>query len=143
MYLKLIKIFLRFSVSISFLSAVADRLGFWNVEISVWGNWNSFLEYTQLINPWITSTLISPIGTIVTIAEVVLSFFLLIGFKTELVAKLSGILLLAFAISMTASTGIKGVLDYSVLTAASGAFALSMLKKKYFEIDLLIQKYMN
>lgn len=50
---KLIKLFLRFAISIGFLSAVADRFGLWSKEVSVWGNWNSFLEYTQLINPWI------------------------------------------------------------------------------------------
>jgi thiosulfate dehydrogenase [quinone] large subunit len=44
-----IKLFLRSAISIGFLSAIADRFGFWNIEVSAWGDWNSFLDYTQLI----------------------------------------------------------------------------------------------
>ena len=115
---KLTKLFLRLAISVGFLSAVTDRFGLWNKEISAWGNWNSFLEYT----------------------EIVFALCLLVGFKTELFAKLSGILLLIFALSMTFSTGIKGVFDFSVFTASAGAFALSLLKGKYMELDNLISK---
>ena len=105
---KLIKLFLRFAISIGFLSAVADRFGLWSKEVSVWGNWNSFLEYTQLINPWIPDSVIPTIGIIATAAEIIFAIFLISGFKTEFFAKLSGFLLLIFALSMTFSTGIKG-----------------------------------
>lgn len=133
----LIKLFLRFAISASFLSAVADRFGYWSKEISVWGNWNSFLEYTALLNPWFPASFISPLAIIATAAEVIFAFCLLIGLKTELVAKLSGILLLVFALSMTLSTGIKGAFDYSVFTASAAAFALSLMKEKYLEVDKL------
>jgi len=68
---------------------------------------------------------------------------LIIGFKTELFAKWSGFLLLLFALSMTFSTGIKGALDFSVFTASAGAFALSLMKEKYMELDSLIAKGNN
>lgn len=136
----LIKLFLRLAISAGFLSAVADRFGWWGKEVSVWGNWNAFLEYTQLINPWIPDSLIPTIGIVATAAEVIFALFLIVGFKTELIAKLSGILLLVFALSMTFSTGIKGALDFSVFTASAGAFALSLFKEKYLEVDLLISK---
>lgn len=135
---RIIKLFLRFSISISFLSAVADRFGWWNEGVSAWGNWNSFLEYTQFINPWFPSSMIPAIGFIATAAEIIFAVFLLVGFKTELFAKLSGFLLLIFALSMTFSTGIKGALDYSVLSASAAAFALSLMKEKYLELDSLI-----
>ena len=93
-----------------------------------WGNWNSFLEYTQIINPWFPSSIISTIGITATTAEIVFALCLLLGYKTELFAKLSGFLLLIFAISMALSTGIKGVFDFSVLSASAGAFALSTIK---------------
>lgn len=137
---KAIKLLLRFAVSAGFLSAVADRLGFWNKEVSAWGNWDSFLKYTQVINPWMPNSLIPAIGAIATGAEILFAVFLIIGFKTELFGKLSGILLLLFALSMSLSTGIKGVLDYSVLTASAGAFAISIVKGKYLELDNLISK---
>ncbi|CAL1518584.1 DoxX family protein [Chitinophaga sp. MM2321] len=110
---KAIKLFLRFAISIGFLSAVADRFGMLNKEISVWGNWDNFLDYTRLIIPWIPNSLIPIMGATATAAEIVFAIFLIIGFKTELFAKLSGFLLLIFALSMTFSTGIKGAFDYS------------------------------
>lgn len=137
---RLIKLFLRLSISAGFISAVADRFGWWDSSFSVWGNWSSFIEYTRLINPWFPSELISAIGVIATVAEIVLALFLLLGFKTELCAKLSGFLLLVFGLSMTFSTGIKGAFDYSVFSASAGAFALSLLKEKYLEIDNLLSK---
>jgi len=137
---RLIKLFLRFSISLSFLSAVADRFGWWSADVSVWGNWNSFLDYTRLINPWLPDGLISIAGVLATGAEIVFGFFLLIGLRTEFIARLSGFLLLAFGLSMTFSTGIKGAFDYSVFSASAAAFALSLMKEKYFEIDSFISK---
>jgi len=54
---------------------------------------------------------------------------LLLGYKTEFFAKLSGCLLLLFALSMSFSTGIKGAFDYSVFTSAAAAFSLSLMKE--------------
>jgi len=137
---KSVKIFLRLTLSISFLSAVADRFGLWSKEVSVWGNWENFVEYTKVLNPLIPESLINPVGIIATAAEVIFPVFLLLGFKTELFARLSGYLLLLFALSMTFSTGIKGALDYSVFTSAAAAFALSLMKEKYLEVDVILIK---
>jgi hypothetical protein len=46
-----IKLFLRLALSFSFLSAVADRFGWWLAQITVWGNWENFVAYTQVIDP--------------------------------------------------------------------------------------------
>ena len=135
---KAIKLFLRLALSFGFLSAVADRFGIWSKEVSVWGNWQNFSDYTKLINPWLPDSIIPAIGALATAAEIIFAIFLIIGFKTELFAKLSGFLLLLFALSMTFSTGIKGVFDYSVFSASAGAFALSLMKEKYLEVDNLI-----
>lgn len=132
-----IKTFLRASISLSFLSAVADRFGIWSNNISVWGNWNNFLIYTQSLIPWLYISFIPYIAIIATIAEIIFSLALLLGFKTALFAKLSAYLLLFFAIAMISSTGFKGVFDYSVLTASAAAFSLSSIKDKFFEIDSL------
>ncbi len=95
---KITKLFLRLAISVGFLSAVADRFGWWNEKVSVWGNWNSFLKYTQLINPWIPNSLIPTIGIIATTAEIIFAIFLITGFKTEFFARLTGFLLLLFAL---------------------------------------------
>jgi len=137
---KLIKLFLRLAISFGFLSAVADRFGLWNKEVSFWGNWDNFVSYTQILNPYIPGSLISPVAILATAAEIIFAIALIIGFKTELFAKLSGYLLLLFALAMILSTGIKGVFDYSVLTGSAGAFALSLMKEKYLELDLVLKK---
>ncbi|WP_215223031.1 DoxX family membrane protein [Echinicola shivajiensis] len=137
---KAIKLFLRFAIALSFLSAVADRFGIWPEEISVWANWKNFLSYTKLINPWFPDAIIPAIAILATMAEIILGLCLIIGFKTKLVAKMSGFLLLIFALSMTFSTGIKGAFDYSVFSASAGAFALSLMKEKYLELDNLINR---
>jgi thiosulfate dehydrogenase (quinone) large subunit len=137
---KIIKLFLRLAIAFGFLSAVADRFGLWNKEVSAWGNWESFVSYTQILNPYIPGALISSVAVLATAAEITFAICLIIGFKTEFYAKLSGYLLLLFALAMIFSTGIKGVFDYSVLTASAGAFTLSLLKEKYLELDLVLNK---
>lgn len=108
--------------------------------MSAWGNWDSFLKYTQKINPWVPEALIPFLGATATAAEVFFALCLIVGFKTEWFARLSGYLLLLFALSMTFSTGIKGVFDASVFSASAGAFALSLMKEKYFELDNVIPR---
>lgn len=137
---KYIKLFLRATIAIGFLSAVADRFGLYSKEVSAWGNWQTFVEYTQQMNPWFPDSIIPAIAFSATILEIVFAMCLLIGFKTELTAKLSGFLLLLFGISMTFAFGIKPALDYSVFGVAAAAFALSTMKNKYLELDLISQK---
>ncbi len=136
----ILKLFLRLAIAVSFLSAVADRFGLWGQERSVWGNWNSFLDYTRLINPWFPDALIETVGSLATGLEVVFAACLLVGYRTETVAKLSGFLLLTFGLSMSLSTGIKGALDYSVFTASAAAFSLGTMNNKYFEIDTILAR---
>lgn len=128
------KLFLRLAIAAGFLSAVADRFGLWPQAQSLWGNWNNFVNYTQTLNPWLPGKMVSILAIIVTVLEIAFAIFLLIGFKTSLFAKLSGFMLLLFALAMTYSLGIKAPLDYSVYIASGAAFALSTLKEKYLEI---------
>ncbi|WP_299315074.1 DoxX family protein [uncultured Aquimarina sp.] len=140
MKINFIKLFLRVSISIGFISAVADRFGFWSKEKSAWGTWESFLEYTKLLNPWASEFMINSLGIVATFLEILLAVFLFIGFKTSLAAKVSGFLLLIFGVAMTITLGIKGPLDYSVFSASAAAFGLSLIKEQYLEIDLLFGK---
>jgi uncharacterized membrane protein YphA (DoxX/SURF4 family) len=132
---KITKLFLRLALAAGFLSAVADRFGLWPKEISSWGNWDSFLVYTQSINPWFPESLIPAMGIIATAAEIIFAVCLIVGFKTKLFAQLSGILLLLFALSMTFSIGVKSALNFSVFTASAAAFALSLMKTKFLELS--------
>lgn len=138
MEVRIIKLFLRLSLAAGMLSAVADRFGIWPEEVSAWGDWSAFVEYTMSINPWFPESIIPAIAAIATAAETIFSLCLLIGYKTELFAKLTGWLLLLFAFAMSYSIGIKAPLDYSVFAASGAAFALSLLKEKFCEIDAFL-----
>lgn len=140
MSIKIIKLFLRLSVGAGFLSAVADRFGMWPADVSAWGNWQSFLDYTQTINPWAPAAIIPVLGITATALETLFGVALITGFKTKSVAILSGWLLLFFALAMTFSKSIKAPLDASVYAASAAAFALSLLKEKFLEIDMLWKK---
>ncbi len=135
MNIKVLKTFLRIALASAFLSAVADRFGLWPQEISSWGNWDAFISYTAVLNPWFPQSLVPVVGIVATVAEVVLAFALIIGVKTELSAQISGYLLLLFGLSMAITGGIKGPLDYSVFSASAAAFSLGFIKVKYLELD--------
>ncbi len=137
---KALKLFLRLGIGAAFLSACADRFGMWPEAVSAWGNMDSFINYTQQLVPWAPDAWVPAMGWIATLAEVLLGIFLIVGFKTELSAKLSGVLLLIFAASMFFFLNPKSPLDYSVFAASGAAFALGLMKEKYLEVDIGLQK---
>ncbi len=121
---------LKLTLAAAFLSAVADRFGMWGASGSsgvAWGNMDSFIGYTAILNPWAPKFLIPSIGWLATILEICSAILLLTPFKTKEIAFLSGILLFLFGSSMAITGGLKGVLDYSVFSASFAAFALSLI----------------
>ncbi len=120
-------VFLRYALAASYLSAVADRFGLWGNAGDpgvVWGNFNSFLEYTQFLNPWASASISNFLGYLATGAEVILALLFMSGVKLKLTSLASFSLLMIFALSMTFTSGIKGAFDYSVFTAAAGSLLL-------------------
>ena len=134
---RIVKLFLRFAIAAGFLSAVGDRFGLWHYHLA-WGNWDTFEKYVSVLNPWAPQILIPLLSLLSTVAEILFALCLLIGFKTSLFARLSGLLLLIFALSMTFTTGIKAAFDASVFAASAGAFSLGLIREKWLEIDSLI-----
>jgi len=123
---------IRYALALTFLSAVADRFGLWGAPGGVnvaWGNYSNFLEYTALLNPWASKTLIPIIGGIATCLETVFAIALIIGFRIKETSLGCAILLLMFAVSMTLTLGIKAPLDYSVFSACAAAFLLYSINK--------------
>ena len=121
-------LFARIAIALSFLSAVADRIGLWTPllgsENVTWGNMTSFIAYTGTLVPWAPQQILPLLGWGVTIAEVVLGVLLIIGYEKRIVALLSGLLLLSFAFSMMFFSSFKAPLDYSVFSAAACSFLL-------------------
>jgi len=117
----------RFALAAGFLSAVADRFGFWGApgEGNVaWGSWSNFLDYTALLNPLAPERFVPVLGGVATLLEIVLAIGLIIGKRTKIFALGSAVLLLVFALSMTFTLGIKSPLDYSVFSASGAALLL-------------------
>jgi len=135
--------FLRFGLAAGFLSSVADRLGLWGPQgrhgswTVGWGDMAHFIPAVAAINPWFPNACIPFVAWTATIAEIVLGILLLIGFQTRWASRLSGCLLLAFALGMTAGRGVKFVLDYSVLAACGGAFMLATAERYAWSLDAL------
>ncbi len=119
----------RIALGIGFLSAVADRFGFWGPPGATnvaWGGFTNFLRSTAKLNPYAPATAIPFLGWIVTVCETALGIALIAGFATRVVAALSGVLLLAFALGMSIGTGVKSAFDASVFAASAAAFLLAL-----------------
>lgn len=137
--LKLPQLFLRLAISVTMLSAVADRFGFWG-DNSAWGNWESFEKYTRQLTFFLPETLSTFSAYAATFLEILFPLMLILGFKTKIAAYGTGILLLVFALSMSIALGIKAPLDYSVWVGSAAAFLLATQKEFYFSIDTLTKK---
>ncbi|MCD0454973.1 DoxX family protein [Chryseobacterium sp. LC2016-27] len=137
--LKLPQLFLRLAISVTMLSAVADRFGFWG-ENSAWGNWENFEKYTRQLTFFLPETLSTFSAYTATFLEILFPLMLILGFKTRIAAYGTGILLLVFALSMSIALGIKAPLDYSVWVGSAAAFLLAIQKEFYFSIDTLTKK---
>ena len=121
-------VFLRFALGAAFLTAVTDRLGIWGPSGTAnvaWGDMSHFMAYAAKLNPWFPKTVIPTLAWFVTVAETSLGAALILGYQTRRAAQLSGWLLLAFGIGMTAGTGIKSALR-AFLLATSPEYPLSI-----------------
>lgn len=135
------QLFLRIALSISFLSAVADRFGIWGnagTPLVVWGNWQNFINYSNSVNSFVSPQIGKVLAIIASTFEILIAIYLIIGYKTRSAAIVSGLLLSGFALAMTISFGIKPPLDYSVWTGAAASFLLSTIAGYEFSIDSLI-----
>lgn len=134
---------LRVGLGLGFLSAVADRFGLWgtfgqpNVE---WGNYSRFLDYTHSLNWYWPAGMIPVLGAVATGAEILFGLLVLVGWHTRVAARLSGLLLIVFATSMTIASGPKSVLNYAVLTGIGGSFLLANCKIFPFSVDELLSR---
>ncbi len=122
-------LFARLALAASFLSAVADRFGFWGPHGSAhaaWGDFSHFVAYTTKLTWYLPATFSLVLAWVATAAEFVLGLWLITGVYLKAAATLSAALLLLFAISMTLASGIKAPLDYSVFSAAAAAMLLAI-----------------
>ena len=133
-------VFLRLALGVSFLSAVAGRFGLWGAfgQPSVsWGSFARFVAYTGKLNWFLPEALIPALAITATCAEALLGLCLVIGWRTRSAALMSGVLLILFGVTMAVALGVKAPLDFSVFSAAGGAFLLATCTEFPFGVDKL------
>ena len=141
-FAKFSSVFLRLALGISFLSAVADRFGIWGVygqRNVAWGNYARFVDYSAKLDWFLPAAMIPAVALIDTAAEALFGLLLVLGWKTRITTFLSGVLLTAFALAMTVALGAKAPLNFSVFSAAGGAFLLAASSKFPFSLGNLLR----
>jgi len=137
-------VFVRLALGVSFLSAVADRFGLWGVSgqpnVS-WGNYAGFVDYTAKLNWFLPAAMVPALAMVATAAETLFGLLLVLGWRTRLVALLSGALLTTFGLAMTVALGVKAPLNFSVFSAAGGALLLAEHADVPFSVDELLRRH--
>jgi uncharacterized membrane protein YphA (DoxX/SURF4 family) len=126
--IRVVRIALRLSLAAGFLSAVADRFGWWApFGQGSWGSMGSFADYTHQLVPFASGWLLTVIVWAATATEATLGVLLLTGWRPKLVGAATCLTLIIFGTAMAVSLGMESPLSYSVFSAASAAAAYAIL----------------
>ncbi len=127
---------LRLALAATYVSAYSSR-------VNLFGNhpdgWEKFLTYAAQVNSWAPDSIKVFLAVSATFFEIAISILLLVGFKTRIVALLSGLLTLSFAMAMTYSYGVKEPLDYGVFVNFTAAFLLATMPVNIYSLDQLFK----
>ncbi|WP_231989124.1 MULTISPECIES: hypothetical protein [unclassified Mycobacterium] len=125
---QVVQIALRLSLAAAFLSAVADRFGWWKpFGQGSWGSMGAFAGYVHRLVPFASGWLLTVIVWAATVTEATLAVLLLAGWRPKLVGVATCLVLIIFGTAMAVSLGIESPLSYSVFSAASAAAAYAIL----------------
>ncbi|MGV0742041.1 hypothetical protein [Mycolicibacterium sp. XJ870] len=132
-------VFARVALATGFLSAVADRFGFWGAagtgNVS-WGGFDAFLEYLNDLAPYLSGSLVDVAGWAATAVELILGLTLLLGVALRWSAVASAVLLTIFGVSMFVFSGFEAPLSASVFSAAAAALLLSQSPERGYVLSL-------
>src|SRR5215813_3318379 len=126
--IRVVRVALRVSLAAGFLSAVADRFGWWEpFGQGSWGGMGPFADYAHQLAPFVSGWLLTVIVWAATAAEAILGVLLLTGWRPKLVGAATCLVLIIFGTAMAVSLGMESPLSYSVFSAASAAAAYAIL----------------
>ena len=126
--IRVVRMALRFSLAAAFLSAVADRFGWWEpFGQGSWGSMGRFADYTHQLVPFASGWLLTVIVWVATATEATLGVLLIAGWWPKIVGAATCLVLILFGTAMAVSLGIEAPLSYSVVSAASAAAAYAIL----------------
>lgn len=133
---------LRLAIAISFLMAVMDRFGLLGHPGSgtAWGDWKHFVDYTNMLIPFVNRQMANIMSIIATIAEILFGILLIVGYKIKEAALGAAILTLSFGLCMAIFVSITAPISYPVFVFTGAAFVLSCLDDHAWSIDSYIKK---
>ncbi|MGO1056279.1 hypothetical protein [Crossiella sp. CA198] len=132
-------VFARLALAAGFLSAVADRFGWWgppNTGSVGWGDFSAYTAYTHVLSPYVPDGLQSAAAWGATAAESVLGLTLLAGVLVRWSAWAAMALLLGFALSMGLFLDWEAPLSNSVFAAAAAALLLALAPVDTFALSV-------
>lgn len=125
---RIVRTALRLSLAAAFLSAVADRSGWWEpLGQGTWGSMGPFSDYAHQLVPFASGWSLTFIVWAATATETILGILLLTGWWPKFVGAAACLVLIVFGTAMAVSLGIESPLSYSVFSAASAAAAYAIL----------------
>jgi uncharacterized membrane protein YphA (DoxX/SURF4 family) len=126
--IRVVRIALRLSLAAAFLSAVADRFGWWKpFGQGSWGSMGAFADYAHQLVPFASGWSLTVIVWAATGTEATLGVLLATGWRPKLVGAATCLVLIVFGTAMALSLGVESPLSYSVFSAASAAAAYAIL----------------
>jgi uncharacterized membrane protein YphA (DoxX/SURF4 family) len=126
--IRVVRIALRLSLGTAFLSAVADRFGWWApFGQGSWGSIGAYADYVHQLVPFASGWILTVFVWVATATESTLGVLLLTGCWPRLVGAAACLVLIVFGTSMAISLGVASPLSYSVFSAASAAAAYAIL----------------
>lgn len=137
------QLFLRLALGVGFILPVLDRLGVLGAPGTPnvgWGNWDNFITYTHSLMPYISTSMANISGLGATIAEAVFGIFLIVGYKTKIMAIGSFLLTLTFALSMLFFAGYRAPFNYSVFTDSAASLLLATISIYKWSIDARLSR---
>lgn len=129
----------RLALASGFLSAVADRLGWWGPPGTGqvgWGNFTAYTAYAHTLSPFVPDGLAGATAWAATMTESALGLMLLFGVFVRWAASAATAVLMVFALSMGMFLGWEAPLSYSVFAAAAAAFLLALAPVSAFPLSL-------
>lgn len=137
------QLFLRIALSLGFIVPVMDRIGYLGANGSgkvSWGDWQHFIDYTNSLLPFINRTGANIMGSIATIAEVIIGICLFAGIKIKLASIGAALITFTFAVCMIGASGIGAPFQYPVFVFTGAALVLARLDNFKWSLDNYINE---
>ncbi|MRX76996.1 DoxX family membrane protein [Pedobacter petrophilus] len=132
------QLFLRIALSLGFLLPVMDRLGWMGAHGSsgvAWGDWKHFIDYSNILMPFLNRPYANIMGLTATVSEVVFGICLIVGLKIKQIALGAAILTLGFGLCMAIFLNIGAPFTYPVFVFTGAALVLSGIGHYKWSID--------